>query len=92
MSELLGDNLSRMVLYGSVACGDAEPDSDTDVALIVRRLDRNTRKRIWDRTADMELRNDFPISPVMFSETRFRELKERERRIALDIEREGILL
>jgi uncharacterized protein len=34
--EIYGDRLERMVLYGSRARGDAQPDSDYDIALFLR--------------------------------------------------------
>ena len=45
----LGDNLMRVTLYGSQARGDALPDSDVDVLVVLRRagdLDRETAHRI----------------------------------------------
>ena len=34
--ELYGDRLDRVVLYGSYARGDARPDSDVDVLVVLR--------------------------------------------------------
>jgi predicted nucleotidyltransferase len=36
LREILSDNLECIILYGSVARGDSSPDSDVDIALIVR--------------------------------------------------------
>ena len=38
LTELYGDRIERVVLYGSRARGDAKPDSDYDIALFLRDL------------------------------------------------------
>jgi predicted nucleotidyltransferase len=45
VSEIYGDRLERVVLYGSRARGDARPDSDYDVAVFLRGM--------TDRIADL---------------------------------------
>jgi uncharacterized protein len=82
----------RMLLYGSRARGDFDGDSDIDVAVIVRGLTRELKDRILENVADVELEFLTPISTLVISEDDFAFLKGRERRIALDIEREGIPL
>ena len=45
--KTLGDNLNAVVLFGSVARGDAQPESDVDVALLVNReLTREKRSEM----------------------------------------------
>jgi predicted nucleotidyltransferase len=36
LTELYGERLERLVLFGSQARGDAEPDSDIDVLVVLR--------------------------------------------------------
>ena len=88
----LGDSLIKMVLFGSRARGDYDEDSDIDIAIIVRSLSKELKNNIFSQVAEIELKYLRPISSIIFSETEFNRLKERERRIALDIESEGILL
>ncbi len=38
VGELYGERIERVVLYGSRARGDANPDSDYDVAVFLRGL------------------------------------------------------
>ncbi len=89
---LLGNSLAAIRLYGSRARGDFDERSDIDIAVIVRGLTRQTRNRILEKTAEIELENLMPLSVLVLSEEEFENLKRRERRIALDIEREGIPL
>ncbi|HEB11513.1 MAG TPA: nucleotidyltransferase domain-containing protein [Spirochaetales bacterium] len=89
---LLGDSLIKMVLFGSRARGDYDEDSDIDIAIIVRSLSKELKNEIFNQVAEIELKYLRSISSIIFSETEFNRLKERERRVALDIESEGILL
>ena len=92
MGSLLGDDLVKLVLYGSRARGDADADSDVDVAIVVRGLDADRRDRILDAVTRIELEHVVPLSTLILNEDEYRRLLHRERRIALDIEREGIPL
>lgn len=90
LEPFLGDRLQRMILFGSMARGDYRDDSDIDVAIVIRRLTRELKHEILDRVAEVELKRLMPVSVLVFSEEEFNRLKRRERRIALDIEREGV--
>jgi len=92
VENLLGPHAFRMSLFGSRARGDYIDESDVDVAILVRGLTREIKNRILDRVAEIELAYLLPIAVLVFSEEEFDHLKKRERRIALDIEREGIPL
>ena len=88
----LGDRLVSMKLFGSRARGDFESDSDIDIAIIVKDLSRELRNQILEIVCSLEIRYCIPLAVIMFSEKDFQHLKKRERRIALDIEKEGIPL
>ncbi len=45
--QLMGSDLSKMILYGSCARGDYHADSDVDIALITK-CDRMTAKKYDD--------------------------------------------
>ncbi len=86
LTSLLGPALLKLLLFGSRARGDADPDSDIDVAVIVRGLDPALKRRILTEVAEVEIDHLMPLSTLILSEEELRRLKERERRIALDIE------
>lgn len=88
----LGDSLIKMVLFGSRARGDYDENSDIDIAIIVRSLSKELKNEIFNQVAEIELKYLRSISSIIFSETEFNRLKERERRVALDIESEGKVL
>jgi predicted nucleotidyltransferase len=51
LADLYGDQIDRVVLFGSRARGDARSDSDYDVAVFLRELP--DRWREMDRLADI---------------------------------------
>ncbi|KRT65539.1 MAG: polymerase beta domain-containing protein [Candidatus Dadabacteria bacterium CSP1-2] len=89
LNGFLGERLLRFVLFGSRARGDYDNKSDIDVAIIVRSLTRNLKNQILEKIAEIEFKHLVPISTLVLSEDEFENLKRLERRIALDIEREG---
>jgi predicted nucleotidyltransferase len=92
LKGFLGDRLVKLVLYGSKARGDYDPESDIDIAIIIKGLTRELKNQILNMIADLEIKYLMPLSTLVISEEDFELLKKRERRIALDIEREGIPL
>lgn len=92
LRKTLAGKLAAFKLYGSKARGDYDYKSDIDVAIIVDGLTREMKNQIYDMVADIELKYLTPLSTLVVSKENFELLKKRERRIALDIEREGISL
>lgn len=92
LAKLLGERLITLTLFGSRARGDYTEESDIDIAIIVRGLTPQLKREVYEAIADVELKHDTPVSAIAFSEEEFKHLKQRERAIALAIEREGIPL
>ncbi len=90
LEKLLGDTSFVILLYGSRARGDSNTNSDIDIAIIVKGLSRDLKKQILNIVAELELKYLTPLSTIIFSDEGFNDLKKRERRLALDIEKEGI--
>ncbi|HMD63365.1 MAG TPA: nucleotidyltransferase domain-containing protein [Stellaceae bacterium] len=51
VSEIYGDRVERVVLFGSRARGDARPDSDYDIAIFLR--DMSDQPAEMNRLADL---------------------------------------
>ncbi len=90
LTRFLEGTTFRLVLFGSRARGDYDEDSDIDVAIIVEGLSHGLKDGILDLVTDLELEREKPLSPLVLSQHDFEALRARERRIALDIEEEGI--
>ena len=91
LKKIAGDRF-KMILFGSKARGDYSQESDVDIAIIIPGLTRKLKDKILDEVAEIELQHLMPLSTLVISEDDFVFLKKRERRIALDIEKEGIPL
>lgn len=92
ISAIAAERLVTLVLYGSRARGDWDPSSDVDIAAVIDGLSRDEHRHILDVVADIEVRHGFFVSLVLFSAEEFAKLLARERRVALDIQREGVPL
>lgn len=92
LEAALGDRLKDVRVFGSRARGDARPDSDLDIFVLLDEADRPTRYQVIDLATDLclETNYQFDISPLVMDEARFRRLLAHERRISLDIQNEGI--
>ena len=66
MRELYGDNLVRLILYGSKARGDAEEGSDIDILVVLKEmgLTYDEIKKINNIVAPICLENDIVISAI----------------------------
>jgi predicted nucleotidyltransferase len=88
LEELYGERLDRLILYGSQARGDAEPDSDIDVLVVLRgEVNRWVEKRrISILRAEISLRHDTVISIMFVSSEDF---EHKEQPLLANVRREG---
>lgn len=88
----VGKRLKRLVIFGSKARGMADEDSDLDILVVVSHLDEDSKLHIWDEAYYVFDETDVMISPLVLSEEQFAGLVKRERLIASEIERDGIVI
>jgi predicted nucleotidyltransferase len=86
--------IKSIALFGSRAAGKARTDSDFDIFIMVDNRDRKLVDGIFDIAYDVYVESDLSIdiSPVIISEGFFENRLSQERRIALEIAKEGIPL
>ena len=88
-AAMYGTRLVQMVLYGSQARGDAAPDSDVDI-LVVLQGSVNPGEEITRAsplTALLSLQHNMVISCAFISEERFR---SEQSPFLLNVHREGV--
>lgn len=88
----LGPHLHEARLFGSRARGEGSKDSDVDIAFVVTPEGRQRRGEIYDLAFDIGLERGVALAPFVISEDVLEGLKARERRLAADLEQEGIPL
>ena len=69
-----GRDLQKVILFGSYARGDYDPESDIDYTAIVhgeRRSLQSKMNQIWDASAEIGLENDVVISPTVIPAEEF---------------------
>jgi uncharacterized protein len=88
---ILGDRLAAIYLYGSQARGEARPDSDIDVLVVLRGdfsyFDMVMRTSIC--TAQISLDYDTVISSAFVTQEDF---TQRRTPLLLNVRREGVLV
>ncbi|MBM4040036.1 MAG: nucleotidyltransferase domain-containing protein [Planctomycetes bacterium] len=83
--------LHRLVLFGSRARGDADPDSDMDVLVVVEgAADEATRDYVGDCAWEAGYREGMVIVPVVFSREEWENGPERNSLLAQAVALEGV--
>jgi len=92
LQKLLGDNLLEVRLFGSRARGDAEPDSDVDVCLLVKRRSRMLRGKILDIAAELSLKYELLIMPLIMTPAELADEEDMETLLYSSLMKEGIVI
>ena len=65
LTDIFRNNISMIILYGSVARGDATQQSDVDIAIVVKnQMDDATKRRFLCWAADLDIRYERVFSIV----------------------------
>ena len=74
VKRILGDKLSKVILYGSYARGDYRKNSDVDIMILTTLTDdeiRNIKKTIYDMAFDFQMEYGIDISVIIKNEEHF---------------------
>jgi len=89
---VFGDRLREVRLFGSYARGDADEDSDVDVLVVVDDLTNLEIGVVAGEAAPIILACGIALAPLPMSTERISELRRTGRALALDLDREGIVV
>ncbi|MFQ5614537.1 MAG: nucleotidyltransferase domain-containing protein [Anaerolineae bacterium] len=84
--------LLSALLFGSRARGEAKPDSDMDVLLVMSRADPEVRKEIRYLAVELWLEHDIYLSTRVWSQAHWRKLEELQTLLYRNIRQDGINL
>lgn len=89
LQSLYGDRLAQLILSGSRGRGDARPDSDYDVLVVLRGLvDPNEESlQTSDLLGNISLENDIVLTCIFMSEPEF---EKRQSPLLINVRREGV--
>lgn len=74
MRQLFGEQLNRIIVYGSYARGDYTKDSDADIMILVKIPEDKIRKfkdSVSDCAFEYLIKYGIDISPIIVSEEHF---------------------
>ena len=88
-----GQAVIKVRLFRPKSQFEAREGSDVDVAVVLERVDWNTRREIIDLATDVGLLPfDLLISPTIFDRATYERWLQQERSLVMDIERDGLPL
>lgn len=74
-----GENLIKIILYGSYARGDYDSESDVDIVAIVqgnRLVLQEQLKKVWDESCELELEYGTILSPTVIPYEEFEKYRD----------------
>ncbi|MGC9094211.1 MAG: nucleotidyltransferase domain-containing protein [Candidatus Bathyarchaeia archaeon] len=88
----LGDRIQSIVVYGSIARGEATKDSDIDVLVVSR--DKKDEEKVSDVSYEVDFENDFEtfIMPIHLTGDEFEHRVKIGSPFIFEILKEGVVL
>jgi predicted nucleotidyltransferase len=85
-----GSRVRAVRLYGSAARGDWTPESDIDILVLFDRVSGDDSEWLVNRAVKMGLLDSgLLLQPLFMAEADYIHLRDRERRFAIEVDREG---
>jgi predicted nucleotidyltransferase len=76
LRDIFGQHLEFIILYGSVARGTQNSESDVDIAVIVHEYTSEMHDKMIDLTVDLELEYDKVLSVLLINYDHFRKWED----------------
>jgi predicted nucleotidyltransferase len=92
LRETCGNRVLRVVLFGSKARGDSEPESDIDLFIVLQGELNGLKKTLVDLSYKISLNHGVVLSDLVVSERRYRWMSQHGEPMLVEVEREGIEL
>jgi predicted nucleotidyltransferase len=90
LNEKIGMNLVEVKVFGSKARGEDSPESDIDILVILKQVDKKKRDIITDIAFEVGLKYDLFLSVVVYSQDMFYSPLSKETLFYQNVQREGI--
>lgn len=81
-----------VILFGSRARGEAEPDSDMDLLVVLSKVDPDIQREVHNLAADVWLEYGTFLSTLVWSREHWRKVKGLQTSLFHNIHRDGIEL
>lgn len=92
LDQAYGHAIQQIILFGSKARGDSQPESDIDILIIVDEEDWALRDEISRIAAQLSLAHDVLIGPRVIGAERWRRMKSDRFTLYENVSREGLIL
>lgn len=92
VDQQFGKQLCAVILFGSRARGEAEPDSDMDLLVVVSEVDPGIQKAIHYLAADVWLEFGIFLSTLVWSEAHWRKVENLHTLFYQNILKDGLSL
>ncbi|MBI5648880.1 MAG: nucleotidyltransferase domain-containing protein [Chloroflexi bacterium] len=90
LREQFGDQVQRVILYGSKVRGDFDAESDIDLFVVFKELDQ-TREDVLSRLVlDVDLKYDVLVSDFLVNQARFERMAKIHEPLYQDVMGEGV--
>lgn len=90
LKDMLADELSQVILFGSLARGEATPRSDVDLLIVVKEnKEKNVRKKIRSKLGK---KWDADFSLIVRSTDQLENMREEGTSLYEEIQRDGIVI
>lgn len=92
LSNILGEYVIEIILYGSVVRNEATEESDIDIAVLVKEaLDEKTRDELLSWCAEIDIQYDCVMSVIDIENDKF-EMRKNTHPFYKNVNEEGVVL